>query len=58
MPDPVFPEALAGVDGSDSPNVYEAPHRHFGQRVLAADCSHVLAAIHTSSILEFLAEPS
>jgi hypothetical protein len=28
--------------------VYEAPNCHFGQRVLAADCSHVLAAIHNN----------
>jgi hypothetical protein len=35
----------------------KAPHRHFGLRVLVADCAHVLAAIHKSSFLEFLKEP-
>ena len=37
--------------------MHKAPHRHFGHRVLAADCAHVLAAIHTSSYLEFLTQP-
>ncbi len=47
---PVQPETIAEP-------VYEAPHCHFRFGVFTADCSHVLAAIHTSSILEFLAEP-
>lgn len=35
-------------------SMYKTSYRHFGQRILAADCAHVLAAIHTSSFLELL----
>ena len=37
--------------------VYEAAHLYLRLRVLAPDCSHILAAIHASSLLEFLKEP-
>jgi phenylpropionate dioxygenase-like ring-hydroxylating dioxygenase large terminal subunit len=38
-------------------SMYKAPHRHFRQRILATDCAHILAAIHTSSFLELCKEP-
>jgi hypothetical protein len=37
--------------------MYEATNLQFGLRVLTPDCSHVLAAVHRSSLLEFLKEP-
>lgn len=36
--------------------VYKTSHRQFRERVLAADGSHVFAAIH-ASLFELLAEP-
>jgi hypothetical protein len=38
-------------------SMYEATNLQFGLRVLTPDCSHVLAAVHRSSLLEFLKEP-
>lgn len=47
---PVQPETVAQL-------VNQGPHCNLGLRVLAADCSHVLAAIHSSSDLKLLAKP-
>jgi hypothetical protein len=38
-------------------SMYEAANLHLGLRVFAPDCAHVLAAIHTSSLLEFFKKP-
>jgi hypothetical protein len=37
-------------------SMHEATNFYLGLRVLAPDCPHVLAAIHTSSLLELFKE--